>query len=72
MNMKCKRTAVTVFAMFEKSSISIDPNIPIDVRIDKPFMFLIRDKETGEVWFVGTVYSPNLWENDQSEYSTKF
>ena len=67
-----KAAAVTVFAMFEKSSISIDPNIPIDVRIDKPFMFLIRDKETGEVWFVGTVYSPNLWENDQSEYSTKF
>ena len=21
-------------------------------------MFLIRDKETGETWFVGTVYNP--------------
>ena len=30
----------------------------IDVTFDKPFMYLIRDKKTGEVWFVGTVYEP--------------
>ncbi len=66
-----KAAAVTVFAMFEKSSISINPKLPVEVKIDKPFMFLIRDKETGEVWFVGTVYSPNLWENDQAEYAPK-
>ena len=28
----------------------------IDLIFDKPFLFLIRDKSTGEVWFVGTVY----------------
>ena len=28
----------------------------IDVTFDKPFMYLIRDKQSGEVWFVGTVY----------------
>lgn len=28
----------------------------IDLTFDKPFMFLIRDKSTGDVWFVGTVY----------------
>ena len=30
----------------------------IDLTFDKPYMFLIRDKETGEIWFAGTVYEP--------------
>ena len=32
----------------------------VDLTFDKPFMFLIRDKKTGETWFVGTVYEPLL------------
>ena len=28
----------------------------IDLTFDNPFLFLIRDKATGEVWFVGSVY----------------
>ena len=31
----------------------------IDLTFDKPFLFLIRDKLTGEVWFTGTVYNPH-------------
>ncbi|MBQ6497749.1 MAG: hypothetical protein IJI58_03440 [Bacilli bacterium] len=30
----------------------------IDVTFDKPYMYVIRDKDSGEVWFVGTVYEP--------------
>ena len=30
----------------------------IDLTFDKPYMFIIRDKESGEVWFTGTVYEP--------------
>ena len=30
----------------------------IDLTFDKPYMFVIRDKNSGEVWFVGTVYEP--------------
>ena len=30
----------------------------IDLTFDKPYLFLIRDKSTGEVWFAGTVYEP--------------
>ena len=30
----------------------------IDLTFDKPFVYLIRDKNSGEVWFVGTVYEP--------------
>ena len=31
----------------------------IDLTFDKPFTFLIRDKESGEIWFAGTVYEPS-------------
>ena len=34
------------------------PTKRIDLTFDKPYMYLIRDKESGEVWFIGTVYEP--------------
>ena len=36
----------------------------IDLTFDKPYMFLIIDKETKEPFFVGTVYEPLLWEEE--------
>ena len=42
------------------------PTEEIDITFDKPYMFLIRDKETGETWFVGTVYEPLDWEEDNT------
>lgn len=36
----------------------------IDLTFDKPYIFIIRDKQTGEVWFTGTVYDPLLWDNE--------
>ena len=32
----------------------------IDITFDQPFLYVIRDKDTGEVWFTGTVYEPTL------------
>lgn len=32
----------------------------IDLSFDKPYMYIIRDKSSGEVWFAGAVYEPNL------------
>ena len=37
---------------------------PEEVKIDKPFMYVIKDKNTGEIWFIGTVYEPLSWENE--------
>ena len=34
----------------------------IDLTFDNPYMFLIRDKESGEIWFVGTVYEPSEYQ----------
>ena len=63
-----KAAAVTVFAMMSNSMIR-DEGRPEEVKIDKPFLFVIRDKETAEIWFTGTVYEPNSWEKDKAEYS---
>lgn len=30
----------------------------ISVNFNKPYMYFVRDKESGEVWFTGTVYEP--------------
>lgn len=30
----------------------------IDLTFDEPYMFIVRDKNSGEVWFTGTVYEP--------------
>ena len=62
-----KAAAVTVFAISDKATIG-DENTPIEININKPFIFLIKDKNTNEIWFAGTVYEPNLWENDEAKY----
>ena len=36
----------------------------IDLTFDNPYMFIIRDKSTGEVWFTGTVYEPLKWKDE--------
>lgn len=37
----------------------------IDLTFDNPYLFIIRDKDTNEVWFVGTVYEPMKFEASQ-------
>lgn len=62
-----KAAAVTVVVMAEKFAIS-DINKPREIKIDKPFIYFIKDKNADEIWFTGTVYEPNSWEEDVEEY----
>lgn len=39
----------------------------IDLTFDKPYLFFIIDKDTKEVWFIGTVYEPKE-SNDDLDY----
>ena len=39
----------------------------INITFDRPYLFFVRDKESGEVWFTGTVYEPIEW-SDQMNY----
>ena len=34
------------------------PSKTINLTFDKPYLYLVRDKNSGEVWFTGTVYEP--------------
>lgn len=66
-----KAAAVTVLGGMGAGGIyDYEFEIPveyIDLTFDKPYMFLVRDTETNELLFVGTVYEPLLWENEPSK-----
>jgi len=66
-----KAAAVTVFVMALGASAPSAPTYPVHLYINKPFMFLIRDKSTKDIWFTGTVYEPNSWADDEMEYNPK-
>ena len=42
---------------------------PLNITINRPFMFIIRDKNTKDIWFTGTVYEPTPWEENEAYYS---
>jgi len=63
-----KAAAVTVFVMGGLGAAMPRQKFPVEVRIDKPFMFVIRDKNTKDIWFTGTVYKPNSWNDDRYSY----
>jgi len=62
-----KAAAVTVFVMSRVGSARPVQTYPVNIVIDKPFMFIIRDKATKDIWFTGTVYEPNLWDNNEKK-----
>ena len=43
------------------------PTEKIDITFNKPYIFIIKDKENGETWFVGTVYEPLKAEDEPGE-----
>jgi len=63
-----KAAAVTVIVIASGLSMP-KPTYPLIIDINRPFMFIIRDKNTKDVWFTGTVYKPNSWDEDVITYS---
>ena len=60
-----RAAAVTVVIMTAVKALPPPPKHPIDITIEKPFMFIIRDKRTKDVWFTGTVYKPSKYDPDE-------
>ena len=63
-----KSAAVNSITMDITAMIDDNRTKPEEIKMDKPFLYFIRDKETNEIWFVGTVYEPNSWDEDKEEY----
>lgn len=61
-----KAAASTVIVMTE-NALAIG-EVPKQIKFDKPFLYIIRDKQNGEIFFIGSLYEPNLWENDKPQY----
>ena len=55
-----KAAAITYFEL-EKNSEPIASENVVDIKFDKPFMYIIRDKSTHEMLFFGVVENPNVW-----------
>ena len=64
-----KASAATVIYMFDKAALLEEERVYLNY--NEPFMFIIRDSKTNEVWFTGTVYNPLNWEEVKSEYTYK-
>ena len=75
-NVGIKAAAATAIGGYGAADCSFDylydvPIEEIDLTFNKPFMFLIRDKKSGEIWFTGTVYEPTKI-TDVDRYGTEF
>lgn len=57
------KAAAATISIFNTEEFVINSKEPVEITIDKPFLFLIKDKNTSEIWFVGAVYEP-VWEEE--------
>ena len=55
-----KAAAVTYFGLCKSTGI-IKEKKSVNIKFYKPFMYMIRDKDTNEMLFFGVVYKPNKW-----------
>lgn len=57
------KAAAVTFLSFDKNTSVPDYKIK-DVKFNKPFFYIIREKGSDNIWFFGTVYEPTLWTNE--------
>lgn len=61
-----KASAVTSIIMKNFTSME-DKKNKITITFNKPFLYLIREKNTNNIWFLGTIYNPLSWEENQKD-----
>ena len=58
-----KAAAVTVFT-FDKNAAYIEEKEVLNIEFNRPFIYLIKEKNSDNIWFFGTVYEPMKWEDN--------
>ena len=66
-----KAAAVTAIIM-DKNAIMIEPKEEINIKFNKPFVYIIKEKNSNNIWFFGTVYEPMKWEDNKPEECEKY
>lgn len=61
-----KAAAVTYFGI-RASGAYLEDYEEIKIEFNKPFIYMIRDKQSKEILFFGTVYEPNIWNGTTCE-----
>ena len=61
-----KAAAITYFGL-TKNSVYAGEDEMYNIVFDKPFIYMIRDKDSKEILFFGTVYEPNRWKGSTCE-----
>lgn len=52
-----KAAAVTYFGMFKNTALPQQKE-QLNIKFDRPFLYLIKEKNNNNIWFFGTVYEP--------------
>ena len=60
LNEKGPKAAAVTFFGFKANGMLIQKK-SVDITFDKPFIYMIRDKNSKELLFFGVVYEPNKW-----------
>lgn len=64
-----KAAAVTALILDYDTSYE-KPKKTINVYFNKPFLYIIKEKNTDNIWFFGTVYEPTIW-NESTKSCTE-
>lgn len=56
-----RAAAVTFFGLKDSAAILEEDKDVVEIKFDKPFIYMIRDSKTKEMLFFGAVYEPTEW-----------
>ena len=68
LNEKGTKAAAVTYIGVNKATAIRDEREQIDIKFNKPFLYMIRDTKTKELLFFGTVYNPNEWKGSTCKY----
>lgn len=65
-----KAAAVTAFMMMNATAMEPEKE-KIDIKFNRPFIYIIKEKDSDNIWFFGTVYKPMKFEENTQECNSR-